>query len=829
MNITRLRHLMLLLAVIITGVTASAADSQWRQYSSFDNPMHRVVDTPDYVYFTVLGQPVVSNVAAMADPKLMLYRYDKQNDELLALNEMNDLRASLVNQVHYNTGKKYLLVVYNDYDIDLIYDDGRKKYIPDLRTADNIRGSKAVNDVSFYPEGNRAYFATDFGMMELDDEKGVVVSSRTYSSPLTAIARKGDTLFLSSASAAYAASVNDANFSLADMRPIEGVAAVRKFYPASDGRILAVYGPEASSTIAYLSEAGNSYSVAKAGVENVTGIEYTKDGLLLKTPDKIRLMGGGSDTTVALQADDSRIPAGSWDAGEYWFARPRVGFYSKKSSGGSWTLTRDAMRPNSPSVFIATDMTYHPRYGMLLCNYGYCRNFNSSAKEGRVPILISGLKDGHWTNYGPTYDNVDAPAEFWNPLGITVDPDNSDRLWFGSAFRGIIRVDLSDPSAMMHLSYPADPTSKSPGFVNFVPTQVIWPESCAFTRPNLDANGTMWTSHYNNDYPNQLEIWHWTRDDRVASETPSTFRPWKTRVIENIKSFPSSFLLPCKTANNKNILIFAVNDYNSPFLFIDTAGTPDVEGDDKIVTMSSFIDQDGESVKPQFIFDVQEDPSTGLVWFGSTIGVFYVNPRKVVDGEARITRVKVARNDGTNLADYLLDNVQVNKICFTSDRIWFGTVGGGLVSTSRSGSEILAEYTTANSGIPGDIVYGVGYNPDSNSVLVSTDQGLGELYLESVGLGENLDNVRAYPNPVRPDYYGYVTIDGLVAGALVKIVDAAGNLVKELGPAENGVLEWDVTNLRHDGVKSGVYYVLASSGPDDENSFSHVTKILVIR
>lgn len=822
---------LILIILSIAGCVASmfAAQSQWRQYCSFDNPMQRVIDTPDYVYFTVYGQPVVPNVTAMAQPKLMLYRYDKSGDELQAVNSMNDLKANIVNQVHYNAAKKYLMVVYNDYDIDLLFDNGNIINIPELRLADNIRGSRSVNNVFFYPEQNKIYLAADFGMVEIDDSRGVVVNSRSYPTPLTAIGRLGDTLLLSTATTTYKTLADASNFTLTEMNRIDGLSAVRKYSPVSGNRLLVVSGPEASSTIAYMSETGDGLKVSDVAKENVTAIETTRDGVMLKTPAKAMFMGGKNDTSVTLQSDDASYPAGCWDGTEFWFARPRAGFYSKKAENGAWTLTRDAMMPNSPAVFIATDMLYNSRYGMLLCNYGYCRNFNSSAREGRVPILISGLKDGHWTNYGPTYDDITATAEFWNPLGITQDPENNDRLWFGSAFRGILRVDLEDPSTLLHLSYPKDPTASSPGFVNFVPTQVIWPESCAFTRPEIDANGVMWTSHYNNDYPEQLELWHWTREDRVASESPSTFRPWKTRIIENIKSFPSSFLLPCKTSANKNILIFVVNDYNAPVLFIDTAGTPDIDSDDTIVNMTSFIDSDGEAIKPLFFFDVQEDPTTGLVWFASQVGVFTANPRKVVDGEVRVNRIKVARNDGTNLADYLFHNVQVNKICFTPDRIWFGTSGGGLVCTTRSGNEIVAEYTTANSGIPGDIVYGVGYNPDSNSIMVSTDQGLGELYLESVGLGENLDNVRAYPNPVRPDYYGFVTIDGLVGESMVKIVDSAGNLVRELGPAENGIVEWDVTNLRYEGVKSGVYYVLASSGPGDDTNYTKVTKILVIR
>lgn len=90
-----------------------------------------------------------------------------------------------------------------------------------------------------------------------------------------------------------------------------------------------------------------------------------------------------------------------------------------------------------------------------------------------------------------------------------------------------------------------------------------------------------------------------------------------------------------------------------------------------------------------------------------------------------------------------------------------------------------------------------------------------------------MESVRAYPNPVRPDYFGYVTIDGLGEDALVKICDAAGNLVKELGPAQGGEVKWDITNHSNVRVKTGVYFVLASSGAGDTN-LANVTKVMVV-
>lgn len=91
---------------------------------------------------------------------------------------------------------------------------------------------------------------------------------------------------------------------------------------------------------------------------------------------------------------------------------------------------------------------------------------------------------------------------------------------------------------------------------------------------------------------------------------------------------------------------------------------------------------------------------------------------------------------------------------------------------------------------------------------------------------DKLDDVLAYPNPVRPDYYGHVTIKGLMDGSLVKILDASGAIVCELGRSEGGMMLWDLTNMGGRRVPTGVYYVATSTSGD--SSEANVAKILVM-
>lgn len=111
--------------------------------------------------------------------------------------------------------------------------------------------------------------------------------------------------------------------------------------------------------------------------------------------------------------------------------------------------------------------------------------------------------------------------------------------------------------------------------------------------------------------------------------------------------------------------------------------------------------------------------------------------------------------------------------------------------------------------------------------MIATSSGLCEYYLSTQSDEPGVSSVRAYPNPVRHDYYGWVTIDGLEEDCIVKIVDSAGNIVRELGPASGGTVLWDVCGMDLNRVPSGVYFVIVSSGPGG-GSYNEATKILVI-
>jgi len=107
---------------------------------------------------------------------------------------------------------------------------------------------------------------------------------------------------------------------------------------------------------------------------------------------------------------------------------------------------------------------------------------------------------------------------------------------------------------------------------------------------------------------------------------------------------------------------------------------------------------------------------------------------------------------------------------------WISTADSGVFQVSPSGREILNIFNTANSPLPTNSVRTVSINSGTGEVFLGTTSGLLSYSSRITAENDDLENLRVYPNPVRPGYTGLVTIDGLTDNANVKITDITGNL-----------------------------------------------------
>jgi hypothetical protein len=138
--------------------------------------------------------------------------------------------------------------------------------------------------------------------------------------------------------------------------------------------------------------------------------------------------------------------------------------------------------------------------------------------------------------------------------------------------------------------------------------------------------------------------------------------------------------------------------------------------------------------------------------------------------------------------------------------------------------ETVAHFTTENSLMPSDNVLSIAINELSGEVFIGTAAGLVSYMSDAIEPEENFNNLYAYPNPVHPTYRGHITIKGLMVDTQVRILDAAGNLVKIL-EGQGGAAVWDGHNARGQRVASGVYTAVCNT-KSGENHNS--VKILIM-
>jgi hypothetical protein len=216
------------------------------------------------------------------------------------------------------------------------------------------------------------------------------------------------------------------------------------------------------------------------------------------------------------------------------------------------------------------------------------------------------------------------------------------------------------------------------------------------------------------------------------------------------------------------------------------------------------------------------------MWIGTNSGLFVVDDFNNLFNNNVFKQIKVPRNDGTGLADYLLSGVYIKAITVDgANRKWIGTNDNGIYLVSADGLETIHHFTMENSLLPSNTIESIAVNDLSGEVFIGTDKGMASYMSDATRPAKSLNenNIHAYPNPVRANYNGKIFITGLTHDCNVKIVDAAGYLINE-GTSTGGQYSWDGRNAKGEKVPSGIYYVLTY---DESGNEGAATKILITR
>lgn len=260
--------------------------------------------------------------------------------------------------------------------------------------------------------------------------------------------------------------------------------------------------------------------------------------------------------------------------------------------------------------------------------------------------------------------------------------------------------------------------------------------------------------------------------------------------------------------------LFAFNDNN----------TPDDISDDERRQFYAY-DENGDFITKE-VFSIAEDKD-GVIWVGTDEGVLtYFNPENVFKGENFYAdRIKLVDADQDSLVQYLLSKETITSIAIDgANRKWFGTRNSGVYLMSEDGRKEIFHFHTGNSPIFSNTINDIAINEKTGEVFIGTLKGIISYKGTATEGDQNYTNAYVYPNPVRENYEGKITITGLAANVQVKITDISGRLVYETR-AFGGQAIWNGKTFSGERVKTGVYLIFCS---DDAGKYKKVLKLLFI-
>lgn len=717
-----------------------------------------------------------------------LYSYDYEDMDVVTYDKSGVLSDNGIFDISYCSEEKTLVIVYNNGNIDLLYDDGSVYNMTDFKN--KTAGDKTINDI--YVNGKNMYMSTNYGLLIVDIAERIFSKTYTLDYGINSVAVDGNFIYAATDNGVYKGNTAD-NLQDKSKWSVITKNAIDEFIDFN----------------------GKLYSLTSSGVFSIDKSTFVMTNIskfsakywsicndMLLLSDASSLYSVGTDGKMTL-LDGKGIRTADYAGNTYWCACGTDGLKGMSLKDGKFTENVSSVIPDSPMRNYSYFLRMTPENRLLVAGGSF--NYNGQS----FPGTLMKYENQSWTCFDEETPIATVGKSLYvNVTDIAQHPNDSEHHFAGSASDGIF--EFKDYKMVNHYDYRNSPL------------QSILPSS---SRPNA----YVWITGL--EYDKDGNLWMLNNQTDTIVRILKNDGKWAALYYSEIKDIPTLdqvlfdnrgwAWINCRRTTNNPV------NYAGVFC-VDTKGTLENTADDSRKFITRFSNQDGVAYSPDLFNCIAEDLD-GNIWFGTDKGPFVTySPEDVFDNGFYFTQVKIPRNDGTNLADYLLSDVNIT--CITIDggnRKWMGTSGNGVYLLSSDGIEMIEHFTTENSPLISDNIESIAIDGSTGEVFFGTDAGLVSYLGTATDPAGSLsdDNIKVYPNPVRPEYTGRIYITGLMRDTDVKIVSASGYLVNS-GISVGGEYTWDGKNKSGKRVASGVYYVLAA---DAEGNSGAVAKILVIR
>jgi len=754
---------------------------------TISQPLSRVGSWESFISYNFAKSVAASENKLFCANELSLSSVFLEDNSISIYNKINGLSDMGISAISYSKEYKVLIIAYNNGNLDLFYDSGKIVNRPAIKQNTFITGDKSVKHI--FCDSNNLYMSTDFGLVNFDlDIEEFGFTTFTPNVKVNASGRFGNFLFISTDNGIFKANTNsnllDFN-NWSKVGPLEGIqtnnyssyslSSIKDtLYADVNDTIMRYNGNTWAHFSTFYYEDGSTLPYCYSGYQNLKmRSNLKKTNISISTglnfcfvlDEQQRLFKFYYDPITVGNVNDAIVDKNN----DLWTAN-QTGLNKIKTSGGS-----ELVALSGPFTNKISDMAVDNR-GNLWCT-------------GSVRSLLGPLFDRNgaykysnrlWTNYNektnPSFNNV------FDINSLAINPKNRE-LYLGSLMSGLVKIDNNDSITVIDKNTPGTTLEYAIG--NPGVTRVA---SLAF-----DEDENLWMT--NNITVNPI----------VLLKKNGTWR-----------SFPFNY---------NEFSYMTIDRYGYKWIMrrdgqvtvYDSGDDIDLASDDRFITLNS-----SNSNLGGIVTAVSSDKN-GSIWIGTSNGITIFNCNVF---ESNCPGLRPVINPD-NFNGRLLEAENVKTIAVDgANRKWVGTTNGVFLLDPETYEQIHF-FNEENSPLFSNQIIKIAVDGIYGMVYVATDRGL-QGYRGEATDGKtfmNKNEVYVFPNPIRPDYDGPLSIKNLAEDSNVKITDISGNLVFEQS-SYGGQAVWDGRDYTGKPASSGVYLVFVVN---DDGSQKLVTKFVLIR
>jgi hypothetical protein len=734
---------------------------EWRIHMPYSN-CNYLAESDDRIYVT---------------SEFGFFAFDKKEKQMERLSTINGFSEVDAKVLAYDPETQKTWIGYANSKIDVVH-KRRIKSLTDIFRS-SISGDKSINHISFH--SNRAYVSTGLGIIVYNQDRLEVVENylnlgqtgNDINLPIYSTAVLGDTIFAAAGSKIiYGLLRNNIN--------LQDYSNWNVFTTSTSSHHLVAFNGLLYAELDSITQVWNG-SAWQVLYDNSWGelasIKKSNNHLVITLDRLIRIIRPDNSFHEMLRNGARQGIVDSENS--FWRTSSQFGLLLTTQDSGSV-----GFYPNGPNTPTSFKMINHNGGFWVTAgghNHEYVHNYNFWG--------YNIFKDNRWIEN--PYRTTEL-ARIHDFTGVAKHP-TENRLFISTHGKGIIEFEGDKPvNVFRHQN------SAIRFFDNNAGDSMYYTTGIAY-----DKQGNLWVTNYAMD--SALHVY--TKD-----------KVWKSFRLPTI--YTGELIID----NNgyKWVITPNPNFSNAAICVFDDRGTPLDGSDDRAQLLNS---QNTEL--PSNLIRSIALTANNEIWVGTDAGlVVFRNPRNVFADNPNQTfkadRI-IIEQDG--VGGYLLGSEIIYSLQIDgAGRIWAGTNKGAWL-IARNGTDILRHYNAQNSPLPTDNVYSIGVDEVTGDVFFGTDKGLFSVKGDAVKPEAQMDKLKIFPNPVRPNFDGEVAIEGLAIDARVKITDINGQVVYET-ISNGGRATWNCRTFAGIRPATGVYLVFAISGDGEQTGMG---KILFVK